>query len=239
MEKPIRSKKQVLFLEIVAIILVFAGFGAMALCEKLQLSGLGDFWFPVGGIGALALFGIIAIVLLFSVRKDAIAYEIEAKEQKLDALPFQSLMGLFPGSVQQRLLAQNFKDVGDGFLRKKVFSALKDSICYYVKCVDSISIKDAFTQTMEEIETRDESGNVCLLLFVSQSKIQKSDLEELRDLSKFYLVTETTIPMPGWKTCLPILVDSSTNEGRFLDTNKKYPISIYTHGCKLLNKIFS
>ena len=239
MEKPIRSKKQILFLEIVAIILLFASLGAMIVCGILKDNGYGDFWWPLVGLTSCLVLAFSSIALLFYIRKDAIAYEIEAKEKKLDALPLQSLMGLFPGSVQQRLLVQNFKDVGDGFLRKKVFSALKDSICYYVKCVDSVSIKDAFTKAMEEIEKRDESGNVCLLLFVSQKKIQDSDLEELRDLSKFYLVTETTIPMPGWKTCLPILIDSSTNEGRFLDTNKKYPVSIYTHGCKLLNKIFS
>lgn len=238
MEKPVRSKKQILFLEILAILMVFAGFGAMALCEKLQLSGYGDFWFPVGGIVALALLGISAIVLLFSVRKDALTHEIEAKEKKIDALPLQSLTGLYPGSLEARFLSNKFQDVGDGLLRRKVFSAAKDSICYYVKCIDSIPLIDVFEPAMDAVSNRNESGNVCLLLFVTKKDVQATDLEYMRNLSKFYLVTETTVPMPGWQSCIPILIDSSTNEGRFLDTNGKYPISVYTHGCKFLKRTF-
>ncbi len=92
---------------------------------------------------------------------------------------------------------------------------------------------------MHAVEDRNEPGNVCLLLFVSQDKVSAEALEELRKLSKYYLVNETVMPMPNWQSCVPVLIDYSTNEGRFLDTNKKYPLSVYTHGCKLLNQYFS
>lgn len=239
MEKPMKSKRQVHLFEATAIILLFASLGAMIVCGILEDNGYGDYWWPLVGLTSCLVLAFSSIALLFYIRKDAINYEIEAKEKTLDALPLQRLMGLFPGSIQQRFLAQNFKDVGDGFLRKKVFSALKDSICYYVKCFDSIPLQGVFEETMNAVESRNESGSVCLLLFVSIKGVKDSDLETLRDISKFYLTAETTMPMPIWQACLPILIDSSTNEGRFLDTNGKYPISVYTHGCKFLNRVFS
>ena len=239
MEKPIKSKKLVIALEILSIVLVLAGFGAMALCDLFKNNGYGDFWFPLVGLIALGVFGILGIVLLFSIREDAITHEIEAKEKKLDALPLKSLSGLFQGSIEERFLSNHFEDAGDGYLRKKMFSAAKDSICYYVKCIDSEPLADAFPKATDAIEQRDERGSVCLLLFLSKSNIDSAALDELRELSKILIVSETTIPTPVAQSCVPVLIDSSTNEGRFLDTMGKYPVSVYTHGCKLLNRIFS
>lgn len=239
MEKPVRSKKKIVIIEIIAVILLFASIGSIAVCGLLKDNGYGDYWWPLVGLISFFVLAFSSLGLLILIRKDAITYEVEAKEKKVDAFPLHSLLNLFPGTIESRLLAHQFKDVGDGFFRKKVFSAAKDSICYYAKCVDSVPLKDAFEPIVDELEKRNESGNVCLLLFVSQRNVQASDLEDLRNLSKFYLVTETTMPMPGWKACLPILIDSSTNEGRFLDTMGKYPISVYTHGCKFLKRIFS
>ncbi|HWQ98571.1 MAG TPA: hypothetical protein VN538_10835 [Clostridia bacterium] len=238
MEKPVRSKKQVTIIKVITLILFFGSFAVMIVSGILKDNGYGDFWWPlVGMVGFFAL-DLSALALLIIFRKDILTHEIESKEKKADALPLQSLMGLFPGSVQTRLVEHHFKDVGDGFFRKKVFSALKDSICYYAKCFDAIPLKDVFEETMNAVEARNESGSVCLLLFVSKKDVKDSDLESLRDLSKFYLTAETTMPMPVWQACLPILIDSSTNEGRFLDTNGKYPISVYTHGCKFLKRTF-
>lgn len=239
MEKPIRSKKQVVFIEVVALILFFASFGILIASGILKDNGYGDFWWPLVGLVGFFALDLSALALLIIFRKDMLTHEFGSKEKKIDALPMQSLPGLFPDSIQARFLEHHFKDVGDGFLRKKVFSALKDSTCYYVKCFDSVPLQEVFEQTMEAIEKRNESGSVCLLLFVSKKDVHDSDLETLRNLSKFYLVAEATMPMPVWQACLPILINSSTNEGHFLDTIGKYPISVYTHGCKLLNKIFS
>lgn len=239
MEKPFRSKKQVITIEIIATILLFASFAALIVCGMLKDNGYGDFWWPLAGMIGFFVFALSSLALLIFIRKDAIACEIEAKEKRIDALPLHNLQGLFPGSIQARLLEHKFEDVGDDFFRRKVFSAAKDSICYYAKCFDSIPIKDVFAQAMEDIQQKNESGNVCLLLFVSQRVVLESDLEDMRNLSKYYLVTETTIPMPGWQSCVPILINSSTSEGFFLDTNKKYSLAVYTYGCKMLNRIFS
>lgn len=239
MEKPVRSKKQVTIIQTIVLILFFASFGVLITCGILKDNGYGDFWWPlVGMVGFFAL-DLSALAMLIIFRKDIITHEVESKEKKIDALPLQSLTGLFPDNVQTRLIEHHFKDVGDGFLRKKVFSALKDSICYYVKCIDSIPLQDVVEQTMDAVSNRNESGSVCLLLFVSKKDIQESDLDAIRDLSKIYLIEETTMPMPVWQSCIPVMIDSSTNEGRFLDTMGKYPVSVYTHGCKFLKHIFS
>lgn len=239
MEKPFRSKQYVIAIEILAIVLVLAGFGAMALFEHFQKSGYGDFWFPLAGLIALGVFGIGGIALLIYIRRDAVANEINDKEKKLDALPLKSLTGLFPDSIEEKFLSNRFVDVGDGFLRRKMFSPTKDSVCYYVKHVQQGTLQEAFEQCNEALEQKNEPGCVCLLLFLSRASVQDSDLEELRGLSKVYLITETTLPTQVFQSFVPIIVDSTTNEGRFLDTMGKYPISVYTHGCKLLNKYFA
>lgn len=238
MEKPVRSKKQVILIEVIASVLCLASLGSLIVCSTLKDHGYGDFWWPLLGFVGFGVFAVASIGLLFFIRKDALTHEVESREQKIDTLPLKSLLGLYPGSVPERFLQHRFKDDGDGYLRRKMFSAAKDSICYYVKCVDSGDLKDLFMQQMNAIEQRKESGNVCLLLFVTRNGVDKEALEELRDLSKYYLACETVMPMPNWQSCVPILIDSSTNEGRFLDTNKKYPFSVYSQGCKLLNQYF-
>ena len=105
MEKPVRSKKKIVTIEIIAVILLIASVGSIVVCGLLTDNGYGDYWWPLVGLISFFVLAFCSLGLLILIRKDAITYEVEAKEKKVDAFPLHSLLNLFPGTIESRLLA--------------------------------------------------------------------------------------------------------------------------------------
>ena len=240
MDKPKKSKRYVMVTEVISILLFLISIALIIVCGLLKDHGYGDFWWPTVGLIGFFSCDFLAIFLLFRIMKDAISYEVDKKSKKYDAMGLFQLNNMILKNVNKNLFAHNFKDTGSGYLRKKVFSFSKDAICYYAKCVSSLDLKKTVEYELNSMDTLNEkSKNVCLILFVYKSNINESDLNQLRNISKSFIINETVLPVSSCYTSIIVMIDSGTNEGKFLDLNNKLSISVYAHGCRLIKKYFS
>lgn len=205
----------------------------------LQENGYGDFWWPLTGLLGFFTCDIAALILLFYIMGDAIAHDVEKKSEMYAKLELTRCEDLMPDRVKEKLLSQKFKATKDGYLKKKVFSFAKDSICYYVRSVTSSDVKGTIDEEFKRISNLSErAANLCLLLFIYKSNPDEEDFAEVKQTSTSLMIGETVIPRRHAGTSIIILVDEMTNEGYFLDMNSKMNLAIYAYGCRLIKKYF-
>lgn len=234
------SKRYITVTEIVALSLFLIGLAFIIVGGILKDNGYGDFWWPAVGLIGFFSCCLIALFLVLRVMKDALSYEIDVKSKKYDAMSLFTMDNLPSENVMEKLIAHKFKETDCGYLRKKVFSFSKDAICYYAKCVNSTELKKTIEFELGSMDALNEkSSNICFILFVYKNGINKSDIIELRETSKAFIISETVMPTRSCHTSIIVLIDSKTNEGSFLDMNSKTSISVYAHGCKLVKKYFA
>lgn len=243
MEK-IKSKKQVIITMTVALLLFLGSFPLVLFCDKMEKQGSGNIpWIWIGIIGFFAC-DIVSIVLIFRIYGDAIYHDMVDKNQKYSAVPLSEIKDMSKHRVHKTLAAHRFKELPNGYFRKKIFSFAKDSICYYVKCVDIDFVSGDIAETADREfgqfdRIDDENKCVCLLLLLYKEHVAPDDMEAVKELSKSLAVLETVMPKRIYKTSVVVLVDTITNKGWFLDVHSKLSITVYAYGCRLLKKYFT
>lgn len=240
MAKKRRSKRVVKKIEIVSVLLLFVSIALLLVCGFLKDNGFGDFWWPAVGIIGFFSCDFLALFLLCRVLPDALLYDAEKKSKQYDALNLSRLENMSAKHIREKLLEHKFEETEGGYLRKKIFTFLKDSICYYVRSTASIDLKSTVDQEMKVIDKIDEkSKNLCFLLFIYKNDLCESDYQTLREISKVFILNETVVPVSYCHTSVIVLIDNETGEGQFLDINSRRSISVYAYGCRLIKKYFS
>lgn len=240
MAKKRRSKRFVIIIEILSTLLLLASFASIILCGLLKDHGYGDFWWPAAGLIGFLSCDILALLFLSWIWQDAIFYEVNQKSEKYDAFNLLKLENMTVKNIDNKFLKHKFKETKNNYFRKKVFSLLKDSICYYAKNVTAADFKSTIEYELNLMDKLNErSKNICFLLFVYKNNINESDLEELRKISKLFILNEMVVPVSSCYTSIIVLINSETYEGRFLDMNSKQSISVYAHGSRLIKKYFA
>ncbi len=240
-EPKVRSKKQIAVIMIAAMLLFAGSFAVVIFCDYLEKRGSGSIpWLWIGIIGFLAC-NIVSIGLMFSIYKDAVYHDMKDKDAKYGEVPLTSIRNMSKQHIHQILMDRRFKEVEKGYFRKKIFSFAKDSICYYVKFAEIAFVSEDLSEMVNRelacfAQTADENKCACLLLLLYQDQVSERDLEEIKELSKYLVVCESAMPARIYQTCVPVLIDTMTDTGCFLDARSRMSITVYAHGCRLLKK---
>ncbi len=134
--KKVKSKFQVIATMIAALLLFFGSFACIIFCDRMEKQGYGNLpWIWIGIIGFFAC-DIISIVLIFHIYGDALYHDMADKDKKDSAVPLSPIKDMRKYRVHKILTDRRFKELQNGYFRKKIFTFSKDSICYYVRCMD-------------------------------------------------------------------------------------------------------
>lgn len=232
MDKDRKSKKYLIGIFVLSLCLM--GCGVIFLIVGEYVNGDRTIWWSLAGFFVCVILG---IKLLISKIEDFIFYDIDEKSKKYDAVEFSKLKNISKNKVKESFLSHKFKETERGYLRRKIFSFTKDAICYYVKSVNSFDLENTIEKEFELMDMMDEkSKSVCLILVIYKNELKEKDFDEVRQISKDLIISETVFQLKSCHTSVLVLVDSTTNEGYFLDINSKIDISIYGHGCRLIKK---
>ena len=154
-------------------------------------------------------------------------------------MAFIKLKNVSEHYVKEVFDTHRYRETRNGYLRKKVLFNFKGSICYYVQCVNSSDVKVTLEKEYAFIDKiKEGTKNICFILFIYKSNIDKADFDKVREAAKNFIINETLFPVLIFRTSVIVLVDDATKEGYFLDINSRIGISIYNNGCKLLKKYF-
>lgn len=182
-----------------------------------------------------ALLEIGGVALLLRILPEVAMMEMEQKLKKYSSLDLSTLESADRSKVFQTFQRHRFRETETGLYRKKVFSFVKDSVCYYWTALDAGNVYDVCDNALNRLERiENRPKNACLLLFVYKPQVTKEDKIQLRDIAAALLTDEAVLPDSSCATMVPVLVDSSTGKGYFLDRHRG--ISVYAHGCRLLRK---
>lgn len=243
MGKKVKSKFQVIVTMIAALLLFFGSFAFIIFCDRMEKQGYGNLpWIWIGIIGFFAC-DIISIVLIFHIYGDALYHDMADKDKKYSAVPLSQIKDMSRYRVHKILTDRRFKELQNGYFRKKIFTFSKDSIYYYMKCVDIAfasgniaEIVDTEFQRFDQIA--EENKCTCLLLVLYKDQVTQEDMETVKELSKNLFVCESVMPTRIDRASVIVLVDAMTGRGYFFDTRSKLSITVYAHGCRLLKKYF-
>ena len=183
-----------------------------------------------GNIAALILIGNAYPVLLAS---DCMKMDERYERQELTQilLPTRDLLA-------QIFLDNKFKYVKEGYYRRKKFSFLKDSVCYYVRMTEDIEAENALRR---EIERLDQVGkkdkNLCMLLFVYMDEVGEREKKDIKELGKGTIVMESVINPKISLSVLVIAVDRRTDQGYYMEIGRHGSLTLYSYGCKMLRKL--
>ena len=239
MEK-IKSKTTVRVIISLAVLLFAASFAFIIVCGLLKDQGYGDFWWPLVGLCGFFISDILALILLVGIMRDALQHDLKDKSRLYDAAAFSYLSAVSPDAVRERFIAHRFTKAPEDLLRRKMFSLTKDSICYYVNCRPAENIEAALAEEFQCFnELNEPSKNVCLLLFLYKNQPTAADDALLRETARTFILSETLLPVQTFQTCVLVLVDTATQQGRYLEVQHKGSISVYAHACRLLKKYFA
>lgn len=240
MEMKRKSSSRMRAIIAIAVALFLCSFLFVVGCGLLTDNGYGDFWWPLVGLTGFFTCDVGALILLLTNMKHIIQHDVEKKNEIYCAEEFTILRGIPADGVSKKLIACRFEEAADGYLRKKVFSFTKDAICYYVKCAVSTDVNETIEKELDAMDSIEERAkNVCLILFIYKDGVDKADLQAIRDVDKAFILDEEIVPRPSCNTCICVLVDGATHEGRFLAAKSKVSISVYAHGCRMIKKQFS
>lgn len=215
-----------------SIVLGFVGIVLLIVGIFVQNTRYGTPLSVVGAIVSMTL----AFFLMYKSYSDMMAYESLKMEREYDKHELYKLKSVCKYEVKSKLLGAGFYEE-NGYLKKKKFSYLKDSITYYFRMVYTTKVFGSVERYIKEFEQMEREGNSCFCLFVYVDHITDENLEDAKELGKSDIVYETVINPFTQDSYVIVVVDRKTNEGYFLDIGKKHKSSLYSHGCKWIKKI--
>lgn len=233
-----RNIKKATTMAVIAVILIFLAFSAMAGAVFMLDMGMPErVIVPI----ALILFlggNITGVVLIVKAYPALLASDCMKMDQAYDQREPVKLSISQPDVPAQRLQECRFKCTQDGYYRKKKFSFMKDVVHYYVRITEDHSIENALRREPERfVGTRKKRETVCLLLFVYMDEVGERERNEIKELGKNRIVVETILMPTVPVSVVVVAVDRGTDCGYFMDVRKRNGISLYSYGCRMLKKI--
>lgn len=222
----------------------FAGLGLfclafifLILCVVFQDSSL--LWLnSFLGVG-MVIFGVVALILLIKNFPYVILDEAIKMDKKYENKELQKLLLSNMNDMKQKLLENKFKLQEDGWFFKKEFSALKDSVSYCVRFTESNDIEKMVEWQLDHIDMDTKKGtNFCLIIFAYMDTITEEVKATVKDYGINMIVSENALDPQKQMTLILVAVDKVTAEGWYMDIGNKHKVSLYTHGCRLIKKIF-
>ncbi len=184
-----------------------------------------------GNIVALILIGKAYPALLASdcMRMDE---RYEKREPVQILLPAQELL-------VQMFVNHKFKYMEEGYYRRKIFSFLKDSVCYYVRMTEDVEAQNALRREVERLyQAGKKDKNLCMLLFVYMDEVGEREKKDIKELGKQNIVVESVVNPNISLTVLVIAVDRRDNKGYYMEIGRHGRMTLYWYGCRMLRKMF-
>ena len=179
---------------------------------------------------------ISSVVVLIRIFPEAAVLDMEKGVDKYLNRDFTKIADAGKQTMEDRLKKHGFREIKEGFYRKKKFSFTKDAVCYYVALTDAEypgKTCDNITSRMERIQEKTKA--ICEIVFLYRTELTQSDRDWLKNTAAMDIAMETVLPTAEGHSVIPVLVDSATGVGEYLA--KTGGISIYAHGCRLLKKL--
>ena len=240
MASKMKSKTAIRVAMTSAFLLFVCSFACITICGLLKEHGYGYFWWPLAGLTGFFASNILALILLLSIMHDSVLQDMAAKNSQYDTAAFSLLSNVSPAAVQQQFTAHGFQEVPGGYLRRKMISLTKDSICYYVECLPAENLETTLERAFQRFDALGESAkNICLLLFLFKAQPTADDYALVRKTAKTFIISETLLPVRSFQTCVLVLADARSGQGCYLALQSKGSISLYGHACRLLKKYFA
>ncbi len=227
-------------MSIIAVVLIVLAFSCLIVAALSQYSDkFNTTYLPVivigffgGNIAALILIGKAYPALLA-----ADCMRMDARYEKQE--PVRILL------AAQELLAQTFADnkfkyMEEGYYRRKKFSFLKDSVCYYVRMTEDIEAQNALRREVERLyQAGKKDKNLCMLLFVYMDEVGEREIKDIKEIGKSNIVVESVINPNISLTVLVIAVDRRDNKGYYMEIGRHGRLTLYSYGCRMLRKMFT
>lgn len=218
------------------------GFAAIGIAFAFLLLGIAlqnrDYpWLdPVIAIGAGG-FGILALILIFKNYSYAMYDEAVKMDKKYDSQEFYRIPLSDMNSIKQKFLNHQFELQEDGWLFKKEFSALKDSVSYCVRVTEGNDMEEILNWQLDHIDMNTKKGsNFCLIIFAYMDEISEEAKAFVKNYGKNMIVSENVLDPYRQMTAILVAVDKQNLDGWYMDIGKKHKISLYAHGCRLIKK---
>lgn len=232
--------KKATVMAVIAVILIFIGFGSIAGAAFMQGAGFSDEVIVL--VVAVGFFGcnIVGVILIAKAYPALLLSDCMRADRIYEKQGVRELSLPDQNALRQQLLQHKFKDTENGYYRKKKFSFLKDSICYYIRIIEDVEVENAVRrETIRFDSMKKKENNLCLLLFIYMDEVGEREREEVKELGKMYIIMGTVINPKTSASVITTAVDSRTNRGYFMDVGKRGALTLYSYGCKLIREMFA
>lgn len=232
-EVTIRKAKWKLF---IGCVMALLGFAVLLVGAILDVQ---ETWMIVVLVAAFFACDIAGLILIIKAMPGLAISDINKIDQKYGECELTQLHGMKKYDVEQILRSHKFQYDDSGYYRRKKFSFLKDSVCYYVRIVDSSDMEKTIRNECNYFDKQVQDGKcACLILLIYSNEATDDTTELLRNAGMLQIADNMVLDMYASKTLVVVGVDQLTNIGRYLDIGKGHHLYLYKYGCKMLNKLF-
>lgn len=192
--------------------------------DPIMLAG-----FAISMIASLILMIKNYVYVMFD---EAIKMDRTYDSQELHKISLADMDGL-----KQTFLDHKFEMQDDGWLVKKKFSILKDSVTYCIRITESNDIEKTLERQLDRIDmSTKKGGSFCFILFAYMNGISQKTAAFVKNYGTHMIISENVLDPHTQMTVILAAVDKQTQEGWYMDIGKKHKISLYAHGCRLIKK---
>ena len=237
MSKQPLTKKQYRKILIIAISLALLAFSLLVAAALLQSAGINN-TVCIGLMISFFVLMVVDLVYLFSNFGRMMEYEIELKSKKLEENGYEIVKGITKARIKESCIREGFKNKDSLYYYKRQFVFSKDFINYFVKGVECESLISALDKELEAFDAKNyKNSNKCLMLFFFKENITEEELKYATDVSKSFILAETSMNMPQFNTAVIVAVDTAKDEGYFVPCKSRF--AVYTYGVRMLNTLLS
>lgn len=233
------TKGALIAIFVAAIVLLMLGVGALFLAAYLQEKGVSaSIYTPIGC--SFFIFDIAAVILLCLNFKKIVIYDIKKETQKIIENDCISFEGVTKRKIIDACAKFKLAKRDDEYYYKRKISFFKDVINYFVRITDAADIEGDIQREISKFDSKKyKNKNKCLLLFVFLDKIEKKDLEMLKNCATPFIILETVMPRgPYCDNVVIVFVDAQSRKA-YLVPNGKFGISVYKYGVKMAKRLLS
>lgn len=228
--------KKLSIIAVILIVLAFSCLGVLALTQYYD--NFQTVFLPVALVG---FFGgnILALILIGKAYPALIVSDCMKMEERYEKQePVQVTL------PARDFLARTFLDCGfqyreEGYYRKKKFSLLKDTICYYIRVTEDVEVGNALRREVERLyQTGKKDRNLCMLLFVYMDEVGALEKKDIKELGKRNIVMESVMNPNISLSVLVIAADRRADKGYYMEIGRHGRLTLYWYGCKMLRRLF-
>lgn len=231
--------KKAKIMAIMACILILAAFSCLSVTALTQYYDKFNTVFLPVTVGGFLGGNIVALILIAKAYPTLLIFDCKKMEERYEKQEPQQLLLPDRNSFTRMLLANKFEYTREGYYRRKKFSILKDSVCYYIRITEGTEVEKALRREVEYLyQTGKKDKNLCMLLFVYMDEVGEREKKDIKELGKKNIVIESVINPNPSLTVLVIAADRGTNTGYYMGIGRHGALTLYSYGCKMLKKLF-